>query len=163
MVRIRSAPASHLKQTDPIASQGVGDTGAGGRRDRVFVIQESQPTCQASAWSPSSDHIEMVASNLEFAFCGSARDGGWNRRLVCSRTDHVARCLRSTGHHDLTGFHDLIHDLNSVLLSGGVVRRRQDGRRQFPRPLGGRLGLRTGAWYRIRPRCGCGSRRRDQD
>ena len=26
--------------------------------------------------------------------------------------DHVARCLRSTGHHDLTGFHDLIHDLN---------------------------------------------------
>ena len=30
-------PAPHLKQTDPIASQGVGDAGARGRRDGVFV------------------------------------------------------------------------------------------------------------------------------
>ena len=53
---------AHLKQTDPIPSQGVGDAGARRRRYGVFVIQESQPTCQASAWSPSSDHIEVCAS-----------------------------------------------------------------------------------------------------
>ena len=56
------APVPHLKQTDPIASQGVGDAGARRRRDGVFVIQESQPTCQASAWSPSTNHIEVFAS-----------------------------------------------------------------------------------------------------
>ena len=55
-------PAPHLKQTDSIASQSIGDAGAGGRRDGVFVIQESQPPCQASAWSPSPDHIEVFRS-----------------------------------------------------------------------------------------------------
>ena len=55
-------PAPHLKQTDPIPSQSIGDAGAGGRRDGVFVIQEPQPPCQASAWSPSPDHIEVFHS-----------------------------------------------------------------------------------------------------
>ena len=70
-------PASHLKQTDPIASQGVGDAGAGRRRDGVFVIQESQPPCQASAWSPSSDHIEVCASVvLGAVFAGAPETAG---------------------------------------------------------------------------------------
>gem|GEM_PF-3628973 len=38
---------------------------------------------------------------LGFDFCGNARDDGWNRRLVCSRTDHVDLRLRSKCHHDL--------------------------------------------------------------
>ena len=70
-------PASHLKQTDPIASQGVGDAGAGRRRNGVFVIQESQPTCQPSAWSPSSDQIEVCASvALAAVFAGAPETAG---------------------------------------------------------------------------------------
>ena len=55
-------PASHLKRTDPIASQGVGDAGAG--KASLWRLRDpgNQPSCQASAWSPSSDHIEVCAS-----------------------------------------------------------------------------------------------------
>ena len=52
--------ASHLKQTYPVTCQGIGDTGTGGGRDRVFMIKEAQPARQSSPWPPSSDHIEMI-------------------------------------------------------------------------------------------------------
>ena len=70
-------PAPHLKQTDSIASQGIGDAGAGRRCDGVFVIQESQPPCQASAWPPSSDHIEVFGSViLRAIFAGAPETAG---------------------------------------------------------------------------------------
>lgn len=46
-------------------------------------------------------HRNGCLMNLEFGFCGSARDDGWNRRLVCPRTDHVDLRLRSKCHHDV--------------------------------------------------------------
>ena len=70
-------PASHLKQTDSIASQSIGDTGAGRRRDGVFVVQESQPPCQTPAWSPSSDDIKVFGSVILCAvFAGALETAG---------------------------------------------------------------------------------------
>ena len=111
----------------------------------------SVPIVLAVAIFGSHRNVWLLIS--AFGFFESARDGGWIRRLVCSHADHVARRLRSAGHHDRVW----------LQVFGDVGRCRQAGLRQFPRPPEGRLVLQMGACHQRRPRCGCGSRRRDQD
>lgn len=70
-------PALHLKQTDPIASQSIGNADAGRGGNGVFVIQEAQPACKTPAWPPSSDHIEMFGSLiLSSLFAGAYETAG---------------------------------------------------------------------------------------
>ena len=67
-------PAAHLKQTDSVARQSIGNAGAGWACDCVFVIKETQPACQTSPWSPSADHIEMLGCCMLSSFLAGASE-----------------------------------------------------------------------------------------